>query len=506
MAIEVGPPSGSDDNSGRSRNNWSRKEKSLAFSPGEQPHDIQTEKAVLAGILMANDTLSELQETLKEADFFLPSHREIFQAMLKLSFNNTPIDLTTLTGYMREHGSLDKIGGPAYISELANVPSSSAHTIEYAEIVSDLSWRRRILKAAQSCQTLALSPGDTRDLATEVEKAVFDAAQDRQKSQVAKVSSLLDDAIRDFETRAENKGKANPGVLTGLKDIDECLNGFRPGQLVVLAAGPGTGKTSLAANILAHTILHQQRTALFFTLEMTKEEVVERMLSTVAQIDSEKMRRGQLNDNDFQDLYDAAEDLSSCDLYIDDRSVVTPYDVLSQARRTASALNRAGKKLDFIICDYIQIMKGTGRNENRSLEVASITGGLKAVAKDLRVPVLALSQLNRDRAKRTGTDSKLPGLTDLRDSGAIEQDADIVMFIHRDQGPEHDSRAPTEAKIIIAKHRAGATKTIKVTWLGNITKFVDYIDPSYAPIEEYHDAPTNPMEENFALPSLDPQQ
>lgn len=305
----------------------------------------------------------------------------------------------------------------------------------------------------------------------------------KKSSSVDKIGNLLSQTLKEIEFRSDNQGAMDVGCKTGLRDLDECLLGLRPGQLVVLAARPGMGKTSLASNIMVHAAMKQRKAVLFMSLEMTKEEVCERMISFVSGVDLHKIKTGKLNPEDFEELFYAAEQCEEAPLYVDDRSIVTPYDVLAQARKIKSLLQmeKKGIELGLVVVDYIQIMKsGSSFHENRSIEVAAITGGLKMIAKDLKVPVLALSQLNREVARR-GVEVKKPQLSDLKDSGAIEADADVVMFIHREQGPENDSRAPSEAEIIVAKHRAGPTKGVKVTWLGHLTKFSDHIAPAFMP-------------------------
>lgn len=454
----------------------------LAFQPGELPHDIEAEKAVLAGIFLSNDVFPDIQNVLRKEHFFLPAHQEIFEAISMLTMKNIPVDLTTVTTYLRDHAKLEQIGHAAYLAEIYNTPSTSAHAVQYSQGVADLAWRRKLLSASELCRSAALKAGDTRDIASEIEKTVFEATQQKKSNRISRVGDLLEGAIAELERRVDQKGLVLEGVSTGLKDLDHLLGGFRPGQLVVLAAGPGAGKTSLAANIMFAGSVKQKKNILFFSLEMTQEDVTERILAFAANLDSTKLRSGNLSGKDFQSLYDAAEEVGPAPMYFDDRSVLTPYDVMATARKMNSTLNilNPGSKLDLIIVDYIQIMKsGSNSNENRALEVAAITGGLKAIAKELRVPVLALSQLNRDRSKRTGENSMRPQLSDLKDSGAIEADADIVLFIHRDQGPQNDSRAPSEAEIIVAKQRSGPTGIVKVTWLGNLTKYVDYANPGF---------------------------
>ncbi len=492
MAFEI---VGTDDSSSSSKGARFRRRDSnseMAFAPGEKPHDVETEKAVLAGILLFNEVLNDIQYILKAHDFFLPSHQAIYEAVKQLAFKNRPVDLTTLMGALRESGKIDLAGGASYLAEIAQTPATSSHSVEYAQIVADLSWRRRLQDAAQAALGLSLRAGDTREIAQEVEKRIFDAAQERKTTQMVKVSELLSDVIEEFEKRADSGGVPDPTIVpTGFRDLDECLTGFRPGQLIVLAAGPGTGKTALSVNIMHNAAVKQKKTILFFSLEMTQKEIVERMMSFSAGVDSTKLRKGNLSPEDFNNLYYAADELNSAPLYIDDRSLVSPFDILAQARKLVSSLRLAQSdaRLDMIVVDYIQIMKAGSQTESRSVEVAQITGGLKAIAKELNVPVLALSQLNRQRSKREGSpESKKPQLSDLRDSGAIEQDADVVMFIHREMGSEVDSRAPSEAEIIVAKHRAGPTKTVKLTWLGSQTRFTDWAPASFAP-PEFMDLP-----------------
>ncbi len=487
MAFEIGSGP-SNENSQRFR----RKDAvTLAFAPGERPNDIQLEMAVIAGILMFPDIINDVQQVVKASDFYYPAHQDIFDAMTTLAFKNRPIDMMTVMSALKESGKLESIGGPVYIAKIAETPATSRHSLEYAQIVKDLAWRRRLLDAADACKSAALKAGDTRTIASEVEKAIFDATQEKRSTDVIKASDLLNQVLADFEQRADNQGIPDPNIITtGLTDLDRCITGFRPGQLVVLAAGPGTGKTALTVNIMHHASVKNKKNILFFSLEMTRKEIMERVMSFSAGVDAGRLRKGNLTPEDFNDLYFAAEELAGTNFFIDDRSLVTPYDVLAAARKLVASerIHNPDFKLDLIACDYIQIMKSGGSTESRSIEVAAITGGLKAIAKEMDVPVLALSQLNRDRSKRQGEGGNKPQLSDLRDSGAIEADADIVMFIHRDQSSQSDSRAPAEAEIIVAKHRAGPTADVKVTWLGHLTRFTDYISNNYVS-NNYGDIP-----------------
>lgn len=451
----------------------------MAFRPGDKPHDLEMERALLAGILLNGDVLLDFGDDVHEDDFFLPGHREIFAACRKLAFDNIPIDLQTLASYLRDHAKLDIVGGVDYLSQLALTPSTSLHAKEYARSVHDLAWRRRIQDAGEKCMAAALKAGDTRMIASEVEQAIFNATQEIKTTVVAKLGDILPAFISDLEKRADNPHAANNLIMSGFRDLDACLNGFRPGQLVVIAARPGMGKTSLAANILHDVAIHQGKGVLFFSLEMTKNELAERIISFSSRVDLTRIRSVNLRPDDFQALFEAADELERAPLYIDDRSVITPFDVMQTARRVKSLMIAKGEQIGLIVVDYIQIMKGGGFTENRSLEVAQITGGLKAIAKELGVPVIALSQLNREGSKRGAGESRKPQLSDLRDSGAIEADADIVIFIHREQMEENDSRAPSDAELIIAKNRAGPTKPIRVTWLGHLTRYTDYVDTSH---------------------------
>lgn len=481
MAFEItGNGGGGDDFKGVVRRMRRGDAPEMAFQPGEKPHSLQVEQAVLAGILLSNDVLNEIEALIRGDDFFLPAHREIFEGMRSLGFKGTPIDLTTLASYLRETGKLDFVGGAAYLGQILNVPSSSQHAISYAQTVADLSWRRRILEVAEDCRVAALQAGDTREIASQVEKKVFSATQERKTTQLSSLADVLHSVVPDLEKRKDREIEV--GCTTGIIDLDAQITSLRPGQLVVIAARPGMGKTSLAANIMVNVARRQRKNVLFFSLEMTREEVVERVIGGEALIESGKLRTGNLSDSDFKKIWGIADELQTAPLYIDDRSVVTPFDVLAQARKLNAQLNleNPGSSLDLIVVDYIQIMKAGAHAENRALEVAAITGGLKTIAKDLRVPVIALSQLNRESTKRP--DAR-PQLSDLKDSGAIEADADVVMFIHRVQGPDTDSRAAQEAEIIVAKQRSGPTGMVKVTWLGSYTTFTNYSNaqmPEYA--------------------------
>jgi len=481
MPFEITGGSGGGDDSYKVAKAFRRRDQpELAFQPGEKPHSLQVEQAVLAGILLSNEVLNEIEAILRGDDFFLPAHREIYEGMRALGFKGTPIDLTTLASHLRETGKLDFVGGVSYLGQIFNVPSSSQHAMNYAQTVADLSWRRRILDVAEECRVAALQAGDTREIATQVERKVFTATQERKTTQLTSLADILHSVVPDLEKRKDRE--VEEGCQTGIIDLDQQITSLRPGQLVVVAARPGMGKTSLAANIMVHAAKRQKKNVLFFSLEMTREEVVERVIGAEAHIESYKLRTGNLSDSDFKKIWVIADELQTASLYIDDRSVVTPFDVLAQARKLNAQLNleTPGAKLDLIVVDYIQIMKAGANAENRALEVAAITGGLKTIAKDLRVPVVALSQLNRESTKRP--DAR-PQLSDLKDSGAIEADADVVMFIHRVQGPDTDSRAPQEAEIIVAKQRSGPTGAVKVMWLGALTTFSNYTNaqmPEYA--------------------------
>jgi replicative DNA helicase len=460
----------------------------LAFAPGEKPHDFQREKAVLCGVFLSQDAFVEIQNIIHQQDFYLPAHQEIFGAMVALTNKNTPIDINTVQSWLQDMGKLELIGGPAYLSEILNTPATSAHAIEYARILSDLSSRRNVAEALDIGRSLILQGGEIRDIVSEVERIVMSATQAKRTTTIAKIGSLLEDAVAEIGRRADNKDAAPVGVLTGLTDLDEALSGMRPAQLIVLAARPGMGKTSLSCNIMTDAALKQGKNVLFFSLEMSQAEVVERMISAESGVDASKIRSGHLSPDDFSAIFQAAEDMMAANLFIDDRSSVSPYDVLAQARKLNTQLRLENRgALDLIVVDYIQIMKSGGQVENRALEVAAITGGLKAIAKEIKVPVVALSQLNRESSKRP--DSK-PQLSDLKDSGSIEADADVVIFIHREKpGPESDSRAPAEAQMIIAKQRSGPTMDVKVTWLGHLTRFANL---SHYHQEDYEVPPGGP--------------
>lgn len=478
MAFEIvggGPKRGGRGGGGNDRH-------AMAFKIGDRPHDLDTEKALLASILLSNDCLLEIQGTFQKEMLFIPSHQAIFEGMQQLAFKGIPVELTTLANYLKEHGLLDRVGGVEYLAEISQSPATALHAMEYAKFLKDLAWRRKLIEAGELCRGLALKAGETQNIASEIEKTIFEATQEKKNSTMERIGPLLAQTYKDLEYRSDNKGAMDFGSKTGLKDVDECLLGMRPGQLIVLAARPGMGKTSLASNVMVNVALKQQKAVLFMSLEMTKEEVAERMISFVANVDMEKLKKGDLNGEDFEEISFAIDKCENAPLFVDDRSVITPFDVMAEARKVKSILQMEGKgiELGLVVVDYIQIMKSGGFAENRSLEVGQITGGLKTIAKELKVPVMALSQLNREVAKR-GTDIKRPQLSDLKDSGSIEADADVVMFIHREQGPDTDSRAPSEAEIIVAKNRAGPTKTVKVTWLGHLTKFSDAIHASYLP-------------------------
>jgi replicative DNA helicase len=315
-----------------------------------------------------------------------------------------------------------------------------------------------------------------KDLVNEVERIVFAATQERASSNVASLHEVLQLTVDEIDRRAQRAGDEPEGVLTGLPDLDRKVFAFGPGQLVIIAARPGQGKTSLAGNVIANAVSKQGKTVLFFSLEMLRTEIGTRLLAAEAMVDFSKIRRSDnLSTQEWDAIYQGAERLQSGgDLFIDDRSALTPYDIVSTARKLDTVLRAQGKRpLDMIVVDYIQIMRSGQSAESKAVEVGQISGALKSIAKDFKIPVVALAQLNREGA-RQGTEGR-PQLIHLKDSGSIEQDADLVLLIHRNQSDQTDSRAATEAEIIVAKNRNGETGPVSVMWLGHLTSFTSAV-------------------------------
>lgn len=435
------------------------------------PQNLEAEQSVLGAVLLDNGSIGDAIELLTAEDFYREPHRQIFRAMIALTDARSPVDAVTLAEKLRttDFNWMDSVGGPAYLAELASIVPSSAMMHHYARIVREKSvYRSFISEGAPLVSEAYDAPGDVDAFLDKAERRLLTIGGPKTGSNFVGMGDATRDAIKAVERLFENPNVVS-GVSTGFRELDKLTGGLQNGQLVVLAARTSVGKTALALNIMANAALAGVPAA-FFSLEMLQGELMVRMLCSEARVDSQRMRSGFLTPRDFEGLAGAAARISETELVIDDDSSLTPVQLKSACRRYARSLANRGKRLGLVGVDYIQLMNPGREYNNREEGVAVITRSLKALAKELQIPVLALSQLNRQVETRA---DRRPMLADLRESGAIEQDADVVAFIYRDEMYHKDSKDPGIAEIIIAKQRNGPTDTVKLSFLKHLTRFED---------------------------------
>ena len=436
-----------------------------AISAGDKalPHNLEAERSILGAILIRNDAFNVAAELIDADDFFRDAHRRVFDKMVDLNERGQAIDLVTLRDELSRSGDLEPVGGPAYISSLADGVPRSTNVEHYARIVKERATLRNLIAAANRIEAEAYAAREEASVVLDrAEQEIFSIAEGRIHSGFVPLAELAEASFSTIE-RLQSVQSAVTGVPTGFADIDELTAGLQPADLVIVAARPSMGKTAFALNIGAHVGTGGERTVGVFSLEMAKEQLFMRMLTSAAQIDSHRFRTGLLTESDYGRLSDAMSFLSDARVYIDDTPSLGVLEMRAKSRRL-----KAEHGLDLVIIDYLQLMQGRGRFENRNQEIASISRSLKALAKELDVPVMALSQLSRAPESRG---DKRPQLSDLRESGALEQDADVVMFIFREDMYEETPENENVAEIIIGKQRNGPTGTVKLAFLKQQTRF-----------------------------------
>ena len=447
----------------------------LASSLKVPPHSIEAEQSVLGGLMLDNEAWLEVAERVIEDDFYRRDHREIFRAIESLANVGKPYDVVTLTEWLQQHELLESVGGLIYLAELSENTPSAANIAAYADIVRERSVLRSLVRAgtdiADSGYRTEGRPAD--ELLDQAERMVFAIAdrESRGKRGFRKVKELLVDALDRIDQLFQ---RDNPitGVATGYYEIDAMTSGLQPSDLVVIAGRPSMGKTALALNIAQHAAIKESLSVAIFSMEMPSEQLAMRMLSSLGRIDQHKIRTGKLADDDWPRLTHAVGILSEVNMFIDDTPALSPGEIRARCRRLAREHG-----LGLIVVDYLQLMQVRGSNENRATEISEISRSLKALAKELSVPVLALSQLNRSLEQRQ---DKRPVMSDLRESGAIEQDADVIMFIYRDEVYDEDSADKGIAEIIIAKQRNGPIGVRKLRFFGEYTLFENLAHENYA--------------------------
>jgi replicative DNA helicase len=437
------------------------------------PHSLEAEQAVLGGLMLDNKRLDAVLEVISEVDFFREDHRLILRMMQKLQENSQPLDVITLAEELDRHNELERAGGLPYLAELAANTPSAANIVAYAKIVRERSTLRQLINAAQEISKSSFNPSglDSDDLLQMAEKRVAEIAEDRPKEGgLAGVNDLLKAAVTRIDELFRS-GSDITGVSSGLADLDSRTAGWQVGELIILAARPSMGKTALALNFVETAIFTQTKPVLVFSMEMPSAALVMRMMSSVGRIDQGKMRNGKLTEEDWPKLSSAVAKLKDKPLFIDDTPGLNPQEMRARVRRIAREHGNPG----MIMVDYLQLMQTAGPSEGRTQEISEISRSLKAMAKEFNCPVIALSQLNRGVEQRP---NKRPMNSDLRESGAIEQDADVILFIYRDEYYNEDSAEKGVAELILGKQRNGEIGTCRAAFIGKYTRF-DNLAPEY---------------------------
>lgn len=428
------------------------------------PQSVDLEQGVLGAILLENDALVRVLEILGERDFYQEAHRWLFQAMVELFEENIPIDLLTVTERLRKRERLEAVGGASYLTELVEMVPTAANVVHHARIVRDKAVLRGLIQTATAIVTESYDDIEEVDtLLDRAEQAIFEISQRKSTAGFVNINTVLKGSFKHIEQLYERK-ELITGIPTGFAKLDSMTAGLQPADLIIIAGRPSMGKTALSLNIAQYVGARVGRPVAIFSLEMSKEQLVMRMLCAEARIDSSKLRTGFLSREDWPRLTNAASKLSETRIYIDDTPAQSSLDIRAKARR----LRAETGDLALVIVDYLQLMQGRARSESRQQEISEITRALKALAKELQVPVIALSQLSRAVEQRQ---QRRPQLSDLRESGAIEQDADVVALIYRDEVYDPESEEKGIAEIIVGKQRNGPTGVVKLHFHGEFTRF-----------------------------------
>lgn len=430
-----------------------------------QPNDTLAEQAVLGSMLTDTDAVIAAAELLKPEDFYREDHKEIYGAMLEIYGLGNHIDVITLSDQLKLRGTFDKVGGTQYIATLIDQVPTTSNVENYVKIVEEKSVIRQLIKTAQDILKMGYAQTEEVDTIIEqTEKKVFDVLQNRNSKNYASIKEILITAFDNIENMYQNKNKIS-GISSGFIDLDSKTSGLNPADLIIIAARPAMGKSAFVLNIANYVAMHDKIPVMIFSLEMSKEQMVNRILASESEVDSMKLRNADLTSEDWLKLGTASGKLSEIPLYIDDTPGLSSSELRAKCRKA-----KLEKGIGLVIIDYLQLMESKTKSASRQQEISEISRSLKILAKELKVPVIALSQLSRATESRT---DHRPMLSDLRESGAIEQDADIVMFIHREDYYDPETEKKNVAEIIIAKNRSGSTGTVELAWLGQYTKFAN---------------------------------
>ena len=432
------------------------------------PNDIEAEQAVLGSMMLDKDAVSSAFEVLKPDDFYREENKLIFEAMFNLYNHSEPIDLITVKDELISMGKFDVCGGIEYIADLSDKVPTTANVDQYIKIVEEKAVLRSLIKTSNELINLGYDQNlEVDEIIEKAEKSVFDLLQNRNQKGYTPVKDILIDTVAQLE-KLYNQKEHITGIPSGFADLDYKTAGFHGSELILVAARPAMGKTAFALNIAANAAVRAKVPVAIFSLEMSKEQLVSRILSSEAMIDSNKLKTGKMDEEDWIKLSEGLEPLSESEIYIDDTPGISITEIRAKSRKL-----KLEKDIGLIIIDYLQLISGSGsrKNGSREQEISEISRSLKILAKELNVPVIAISQLSRAPEQRK--DDHRPMLSDLRESGAIEQDADIVMFLYRDDYYNEDSDKKNIAEVILAKHRGGSTGTVELLWYGSFTKFVN---------------------------------
>ena len=428
------------------------------------PQSIEAEQSVIGSMIIDKSAIVQVAERLEENDFYRDGHKIIFRAIFEMFKNDTAVDLLTLLEYLKSNDLLEKAGGVTYITEVSSSVPTTANLSSYIKIVEEKSTLRKLIKASTSIiEDSYNKQGEVASVLDKAEKKIFDIAEKRTSSDFEPLNVVLERGFLEIERLFNNRGEIT-GVGSGIKDLDAKTSGFQKGDMVLIAARPSMGKTTFALNIAENAALREGKSVVIFSLEMSKEQLAYKLLCSEANVDMLKLRTGTLEDQDWENIARATGPLSKAKIYIDDTAGVSVMEMRSKCRKLKMEYG-----IDLILIDYLQLMSGSS-SENRQQEVSEISRSIKALAKEMQCPVIALSQLSRAPEQRA---DHRPMLSDLRESGSIEQDADVVMFLYRDEYYNKESEDRGVAECIIAKQRNGPVGTVKMAWLGQFSRFGD---------------------------------
>lgn len=439
------------------------------------PHSVEAEQSVLGGLMLDNDAWFDVAELTGANDFYRSAHQLIFGAMTALAAEDQPIDAITVSDRLAMHKNLDKAGGLAYLGDLAENTPGASNVRAYARIVREYSTLRQLIGAANRIAEASFAPEgrSSQDILDLAEAEVFRIAEGRlTEGGPQKLVPLLTSAVERIERLHANRSPIT-GLATGFDDLDRKTAGLQPSDLIIVAGRPSMGKTAFAMNLVEHAVMEGEGAVLVFSLEMPAEQLVMRLLSSLGRIDQTRLRTGEMHEDDWPRFTSAVSQLKDKQLYIDDTPAISPNELRTRARRVA----RESGGLGLIVVDYLQLMRGSTSSENRTNEISEISRSLKAIAKEMRCPLVALSQLNRSLEQRT---DKRPIMADLRESGAIEQDADVILFVYRDEVYHPETADKGVAEIIIGKQRNGPIGAVRLAFIGNLTKFENLAPERYA--------------------------